>query len=210
MEFMDSYGFRQWAFQFTAVLFLVGGLAVIAVGVSLIVWSTGTLRFFVAMNRWVSTRRAFKPIEIPRDTSGLVQKYRRALAVALVAGGAFALYGLFAWFNARAVGFVFGLDMRPASVASWLVDSARWVLIVGNLAAMVIGIMLCFFSDAMGALEARGARWYSDRRLVKGGDTMNFSLDNWVAASPRFAGWIMTAAGVVLVSDIAMVLLGIH
>ncbi len=209
MEFIDSYGFRQWAFQFTAVLFLVGGFAVIAAGVGLIVRSAGTLRFFVAMNRWVSTRRAFKPIEIPRDTRELVQAHRRWLAVAIVVGAAFSLYGLGAWFDARAVGLAFGLDMQ-SSVISWLVESARWALVVGNLAAIVLGIMLGFFPGALAMLEARGGRWYSERQLVKGADAMNFSLDNWVAASPRFAGWIITVAGLVLVGDFGIVLLGVR
>ena len=198
MEFMDSFAFRQWVLQLSVVLFLVGGFAVLAVGVGLIVSSARTLRFFVAMNRWVSTRRAFKPIEVPRDTGKVVQEHRRWLAMAFVAGGAFALYGVATAFDARAVSFVFGLDARPSSVASWLVESFRWVLIVGNLAAIVIGIMLAFFPDALAALEARGGRWYSDRQLVKGADAMNLSLDNWVAASPRAAGGIMTLAGLFL------------
>lgn len=210
MEFIDSYAFRQWAFQFTVVLFLVGGLAVLAVGVGLIVARAGTLRFFVAMNRWVSTRRAFKPIEVARDTRQAVQRHRRWLAVVFIAGAAFALYGLATWFDARAVSFVFGLDPRPSSVASWLVESVRWVLIVGNLTAIVIGIMLGFFPDALAALEARGSRWYSDRQLVKGGDAMNLALDNWVAAFPRSAGWIITVAGLILVGDFGIMLSGIR
>lgn len=66
-----------------------------------------------------------------------------------------------------------------------LVESVRWVLIVGNLTAIVIGTILDLFPDALAALEARDDRWYSDRRLVKGADAMNLSLDNRVAAPPR-------------------------
>jgi hypothetical protein len=210
MEFIDSYAFQQWAVQFLAVLFLVGGLMTLAVGVGLIVCSAGTLRFLVAMNRWVSTRRAFKPMEIPRDTSQSVQKHRRWLTVVLIAGAAFAIYGLTTGFDAGAISFVFGLGTRPSSVASWLIESVRWVLIVGNLTAVVIGIMLGFFPEALAVLEARGGRWYSDRRLVKGADVMNLSLDNWVAASPRVAGWIITVAGLVLVGDFGLLLFGLR
>ena len=210
MEFIDSYAFRHWAVQFLVVLFLAGGLMALAVGVGLIVGSAGTLRFFVAMNRWVSTRRAFKPLEVPRDTRQAVQKHRRWLAAAFIAGAAYAIVGLAAGFDARAVSFVFGLDPRPSSVASWLVESVRWALIVGNLAAIVIGIMLGFFPGAVAALEARGGRWYSDRQLVKGADEMNLSLDNWVAASPRAAGWIITVAALVLLGDFGIVLFGVR
>lgn len=210
MEFIGNYAFQQWAIQFLVVLFLVGGLMTLAVGVGLIVGRAGTLRFFVSMNRWVSTRRAFKPIEVARDTRQAVQMHRRWLAVAFIAGAAFSIVGLATWFDARAVSFVFGLDTQPSSVASWLVESVRWVLIVGNLTAIVIGIMLGFFPDALAALEARGSRWYSDRQLVKGGDAMHLSLDNWVAASPRAAGWLITVAGLVLVGNYGIMLSGIR
>lgn len=204
MELIDSYAFQRWAVQFLVMLFLAGGLMAFVVGLGLIIDSAGTLRFFVAMNRWVSTRRAFMQLDGLRDTRRLVQKHRRWLAAVFVAGAAFALVGLVTGFDAKAVGFVFGLGTRPSSVASWLVESARWMLIVGNLTAIVVGIMLGFVPGALAALEARGGRWYSEQRLVKGADTMNLSLDNWVAASPRFAGWIITVAGLVLVGNFAI------
>jgi len=210
MEFIDSYAFQHWAGQFLVVLFLVASLVGLAVGVGLIVASAGTRRFLVVMNRWVSTRRAFKPIEVIRDTSQTVRKHRRWLAVVFIAGGAFSIFGLATWFDTRAAGIAFGLDMQPYSVASWLVESVGRVLIVGNLVAMVVGIMLGFFPAALDALEARGSRWYSDRQLVKGGDAMHLSLDDWVAASPRFAGWIIMAAGLVLAGEFGIMLSGMR
>ena len=37
---------------------------------------------------------------------------------------------------------------------------------------------------------------------------MNLTLDNWVAASPRSAGWLSTVAGLVLVGDFGIMLVG--
>ena len=210
MEYIHSAAFQHWAAQFLAVLFLVGGLAVFALGVGLIAGSAATLRFFAAMNRWVSTRRATRPLEVPHDTRPAVQKHRRWLAVVFVAGAAFAVYGLATGFDVRAVSHVLGLEARPFSTASWLIESIRWLLIAGNLVAIVIGIMLGFFPAALAALEARGGHWYSDRRLAKGADAMNFALDDWVAASPRAAGWIMTVAGLILAVDFGIVLFGVR
>lgn len=210
MEFIDSYALQHWGVRFLVVLFLVGGLVALAVGAGLIVCSAGTLRFLVAMNRWVSTRRVFGPTEGFHDTLLPAQKHRRWLAVVFIAGAAVAIYSLGTGFDARAVSLAFGLDTRPSSVASWLVDSVRWALIVGNLTAVVIGIVLGFFPDALAALEARGGRWYSYQRLVTGADAMNLSLDQWVAASPRAAGWVITVAGLVLVGDFGIVLFGVR
>lgn len=208
MEFIDNFAIQRWTVQFLVVLFLAGGLMTFAVGVGLIMGSAGTLRFFAAVNRWVSTRSVIGPVEDSSVAGRPVQKFRRWVAVAFIAGAAFALYGLATAFDAQEVSRAFGLDTWPTSAASWLAESARWVLIVGNLAAIVIGMILGFFPDALAALEVGGGRRYVFRRLVKGADTMNLSLDNWVAASPRAAGWVIAVAGLVLVGDFGIVLIG--
>jgi hypothetical protein len=208
LNFIDSFALQLWIFQFLVVLFLVGGIVTLAVGVGLIFGSDGTLRFLGAMNRWVSTRRVLSPIEGSRENGRPVQGHQRWLAVVFIAGAAFAIIGLGTGFDAGAVSHAFGLGTRPSSVAPWLVESARWTLIVGNLIAIVIGIGLGFFPDQLAALEARGVRWYSNRRLAAGANDMNLSLDDWVAASPRAAGWIISVAGLVLVGDFAFVWFG--
>ena len=211
MEFtsvFSSHTFQHWIVESLVVFFLVGGLALLAVGLSLSFHSTGTLQFLTSMNRWVSTRRSFKWAEIPRDTRQAVQKYRRWLAAIFIAGGAFALYGLATRVDDSAIIYFLRLDfMRPA-IAFWLIESVKWVLIVGNIAGLVVGIMLGFFPDALAALEGLGAHWYSDRKLAKGSNTMILTLDKWVAAFPRASGWIITAFAVFLIVTFGLMLTG--
>jgi len=206
LNFFTSNAFRAWAVQFIVVLFLVGGVVALAAGLCLAFNSAGALRFFDRLNLWVSTRRTFKPIEIPRDTTQVVYRYRRFLAVIFVAGGAFATFGLLKHFDAAAVIRLFGLDFFRPSFAGWVADSGRWVLIAGNLAGIVVGIMLGFFPDALMALEARGARWYSERKFARDREKMNLTLDGWVAQFPRTAGWIITFFALVLIGAYGMML----
>ena len=93
----------------------------------------------------------------------------------------------------------YGLNYFKPAFALWVVESVRWVLIVGNLAAIVVGILLAFYPQRLAALESGGARWYSERYVVKGRDEMNLTFDRWVTESPRASGWIMTLCGLVLV-----------
>lgn len=210
MEFINSHLFRQWAMQSLVVLFFVGGLVGLTVGACLIFYSERTLRFFDALNRWVSMSWVSKPLEIPRDTTQAVQKYRRWLAVFFIAGAVFSIFVLATKFDARAVISMFNLNTLRAPVASWLVESARWILIVGNLVAIAVGIMLGFFPAAISALEASGGRWYSEWRLVKGADTMNLSLDQWVAAFPRTTGVIFMLTTLILVGNFGFILFGLR
>jgi hypothetical protein len=201
MDMLGSYTFRMWAGQFLIIVFLLGGLLVFAVGAGLIVWNQGMQRVFVVLNRWVSTRRVLKPVEIPRDTTHLVQKYRRWLAAFFVVGACYSLYGLGTGFNERAFISLLGMDSWPQHFAAWLIDSLRWILLLGNAIAIVIGVMLAFFPEKMAALEIKGGRWFSDRKIAKGADTMKAPLDHWVVAHPRLAGWVIAVIGAMMVAD---------
>ncbi len=209
LNMMESQSVRLWLAQSIVVFFLIGGIFLLAVGVGLIVNSAGALRFFGSMNRWVSMRRASKPLEIPRDTRPVVQKYRYWLAVIFVAGGVFAIIGLVTQFNSGAVITLFSLQYLRPGFAAWLIDSFRWVLIVGNLTAIVAGIMLAFFPDTLTALEARGSHWYSERQAARGADTMHLTLDSWVAAYPRATGVIIAFYALALIGAFGLMLPGI-
>ena len=198
MDPLDSIAFRDWLARFLVVLFLTGAAGMLVAGLGLIFRSAATLRFFAGLNRWVSTRRTLRSFEIPRDTGPAVQKYRRLLGVIFIVGGIFAVYALATKYNARGAILLLGLDIFRLSFATWVVDSLRWVLIAGNVAWVVVGVMLVFFPDALVAVEARGARWFSERRIATKRDEMNLFLDGWVATHPRISGSIIVFFALVL------------
>lgn len=209
MEFlnmMGSQGVKLWLAQSTVIFFLVSGLALLAVGISLIVNSACTLRFFGSMNRWVSMRRVSKPLEIPRDTRQKVQQYRYWFAAIFVAGGTFAIFNLLTQFDAAAITFVLGLSFLKPSFSGWLIDSVRWLLILGNVLAIVAGILLAFSPATVVKLEARGSHWYSERQITKGADQLNLKLDAWVEAHPRPAGWGIVFFALALIGAFGLML----
>jgi hypothetical protein len=195
---MSSYSNLIWQllFQFFIVVVLVFGSIGFAVGIGLIISSARTLQFFHVMNRWVSIRGALKPAEIPRNTEQLSHQHRRWVGWALIAGGIFSTFGLAIRVNAAAVGAAFAKgDVIP--LVAIVAETLRWFLIVGSVAGVVIGCMLCFSPGALGTLEKYANQWFSSRRALRGGDDMHLSLDRLVEAQPRLAGWILacTALG---------------
>jgi hypothetical protein len=209
MEFlnmMGSHGVKLWLAQSTVIFFLLGGLVLLAVGISLIVNSSGALRFFGSMNRWVSMRRMSRPLEIPRDTRQAVQQYRYWFAAIFVAGGVFAVFSLLTQFDAAAIVFVLDLGFLKPSFSGWLIDSVRWLLVVGNLLAIVAGILLAFSPATVVKLEARGSHWYSERQVTKGADKLNLRLDAWVESHPRPAGWAIVFFALTLIGAFGLIL----
>jgi hypothetical protein len=186
----------QMLYQFFVVLVLVFAGVGVAVGIGLIVASAPTLRFSHAVNRWISTRGALRPVEIPRDTDGFSHRHRRWVGGALVAGGIFSAIGLAFGVDAAAVGATFakGDASRLVAIAA---GTLRWFLIAGSAAGVLVGLMLCFAPGGLARLEKRANQWVSGRQVLRGGDDMHLTLDSLVEAHPGTSGWILacTALG---------------
>jgi len=203
MQMLDSLAFWQWIVQVLVIFFFVGGLAGIAVGYGLFANSARTLTFLSTLNRWTSTRRVMKPVEILRNTTPVVQKYMRVFAAIFLVGGLYSLYALVAQFNTEAIILSLKLSTVHPQISGLLIDSARWILIVGNVAAVAVGIMMAFFPRQLIALDARGSKWFSARSMTQFGDQMHTPLDRWVAASPRAAGVVIAVGSLVIVVSFA-------
>jgi hypothetical protein len=198
---------QQLFVPFILMFFFVGGICCVAVGVGLILFSDNMLKFFSIMNRWITLRRVFRPIAIPRDIWPALQKYRRLVAFAIIGGAVFSLFNLLARIDTHAIATLFALRLRaPQPFVQWLVDSAWWLLVIGSALSIVVGAMLIFSPQPLATLEKASGRWISTRGLTKGGDTMHSSLDQWVAAHPRRAGWIVAVLAAIEVIDIGVLL----
>lgn len=187
MLHFNNYVIDQLLVPSAVLFFFIGGVAAAIIGIGLIMNSAAVFRLFEVMNYSVSTRLMSKPLAIPRDSSGLVWKYRRPVAAFFTIGAAFSLYGLIAQIDNAVVVATLKLNYHPV-VVLWVVESTRLFLIVGCTAALAVGILLGFFPEAMRTLETRASHWVSTRRLVPDADKMDLALDKWVAAFPRASG----------------------
>lgn len=209
MSFSNNSIVSQLVLPAVVMFFLVWSLIGAAIGAGLILARGRTFRLFGMMNRYVSTRHALKPLAMAHDIGQSVRKHRRLIGALFVLGAAYSLYSLVAWFDNAAIVYV--LDLRyPRRFVAWILESARWSLIVFSLFALVIGVMLGFFPHALGRLEAQANRWVSVRKLTMGVDTMDLTLDKWVEAYPRTAGSVILVAALYVAANAAILWLRFH
>lgn len=181
-------------FQFFITVVLVFATVGVAAGVGLIVASARTLRVFAVMNRWISTRGAFKALDQPRSTEQFSHRNRRWIGAGLMVGGLFAALGLLVGVNTEALSTTLARgDM--AKLLAMAAGTVKWFLFVGSVAGVAVGVMLCFFPDALGALERHTNRWVSMRRVTRGADDPHLTLDRLIEAHPASAGWILACTG---------------
>lgn len=207
---LNSLDFWQWIVHVLVLFFFIGGVVGAAVGIGLIFRSEQALKAFSTLNRWTSLRKATKPLEIPRDTTETVQKNRYLLGAVFVVCGAIVSYVLVVAYDPQAIIYVLKLNTLPAAYVAWLLDAMRLVLLLGNVAAIVVGILLAFFPAVLAGIETRGNRWYSERKFFKVGDVVHSPLDKLVATFPRRAGILIAIGSLILVGNFGILLFAIR
>lgn len=209
MPLSNEYLVAQLLIPAVVMFFLVWSLIGAAIGAGLIVCSAKVFRLFGMMNHYVSTRHGLKPLAMAHDIGQFVRKHRRLIGAFFVLGAAYCIYSLVAWFDNSAI--VSALHLRyPRQFVAWILESARWSLIVFSVFAIVIGVMLGYFPEALGRLEAQANRWVSVRKLTYGADTMYLTLDKLVEAYPRSAGSIILVAALYVAANAAILWFRFH
>lgn len=177
----------------TIVFALVGGAALgVLIGLLLLVDSPRVLRWNECLSRWISTREATAPLDASHDIKRYVYRTHRVVGLLVVAGALFALDVLTFGFQSGAVVRAFrGLGNQ--GMLGVAVDAARAFLILGNLAALAAGVVLCFRPSLLKGIEGWADRTYATRAASPALDRMHFEPDRWVARHPRTAGVLVLA-----------------
>ncbi|HKQ28720.1 MAG TPA: hypothetical protein VJT77_08980 [Burkholderiales bacterium] len=181
----------------TAVLVLFAtSLLGIAVGLGLLLRSTTMLGFVRQMNRWVSTRQALKPLEVPVRLPA-IDAGARWLALILIAVGAYATLVLLR-------------VEAPPSLAGLALDALKWSVVAGSMISVVVGLFLLFIPRVWRKVEARANRWYSTRHLQLAADRLYMPLERVAEAFPRAAGAVVLILSLVAALASGLILVARH
>lgn len=185
---------------------LCGSLAGLLLGACLLLRPERTLAAMRGMNRWVSSRRAIKPLEVPRTALQQTRGRRLWLGLVLAAVGAYALIVLVWNLDPGRVAAALAADPRysPAGV---VLESGRWILVAGSSVCIAIGLMMAFAPRALESLEAWSNRWVSSRQALQGADTMYVPFDRLAERFPRaFAILLLVLSAAACASSVVLLL----
>jgi hypothetical protein len=201
---MTSWSFVERIIVPTVMLcLLAGGLAGVVFGFALALRSGPTLQFIARMNRWVSTREALKPLEVPRHIEPTPESpYRRLLGALFIVGGGLTIYFLLTRLETARL-----VDAKRALGLAIVLDATKTIFIIGGAFALIVGALMAFWPRRLTALEERLNRWYSTRRLVAAEERMLTPLEPHVEAHPRAAGWLIVVASLAIVLAMAWLLM---
>lgn len=185
------------------VFFLVGAVLGLALGVTLLFDSARALRWNERLSRWISTREAAQRFDRPRDIKRFVYRMHRVIGVLVVAGSLYCLDVLTFGFAPGALARAFR-DLGSQSLLELTFESVRLFLLIGNVAALGAGVVLCFRPSLLKGVELWADRVYGARGDAPALDEMRLQVDQWVGRNPRLAGALVLAGSAFIVFSLGI------
>lgn len=183
-----------------SLVFFLGGAAVaLVVGLWMIVNVSSLFKFNQYLGRWFSTRQMFRPMTAPIKSEPFIYHHHRIIGMLIVLASAYVLYNVAFQLESTAVQRLFlGSDYKNHSLG-WVVDGLFWVLALGSLVALVVGIYLFIRPSLLKGVEVWGNKWMSTRRSTKVLEIMRTGPEPVIAAHPRIIGILIVLASVYIV-----------
>jgi hypothetical protein len=187
------------------VFLLVGSVFALAAGLLLLFDSDRAFRISERMNRWVSTRSLLRPLEEQRSIARPLYRMHRLVGALICAGALYALIVLATPYGGLAITkSLSGLGPKP--LVSWLSESLRIALVLGNVGALIFGIVFIVRPSALKGFEAWADRRISARQAAKPIEQVRLGTDTFARQHPRLLGSIVTLGSLYVMMNLAFVL----
>src|SRR3989338_1121291 len=182
--------FNQVFLYYVFVFFIFFSAFSFIVGVGLAVRNATMLQFFDFMNKWVSTRKAIKPLDTPHFVEPLLLRQPKRLGIGIILGAAASIFLLMRVDADAILPLFFG--PFPYSTARILANFTESFLLVGNGVCLAVGLLVLFFPRLLSRIEAYTDKWYTLRKQTRPLHQMHLGIDRWVLAHPTVSGVTMS------------------
>jgi hypothetical protein len=188
------------------IFLLLGAVFALAAGLLLVISSDTAFRISERMNRWVSTRAAIRPLEQHHSIARPLYRMHRLVGAMICAGALYSLIVLGMPSGESAI--VKSLSsLGPQRFSAWLSESLRYVLLVGNLGALLFGLVFIVRPSALKSLEAWADRRVSARKSTKPLEVSRLTADVFMRAHPRLVGSVVIAGSLYVLVNLGYALL---
>ena len=188
------------------VFLLIGSVFALLAGLLLLFRSDLAFRIAERMNRWVSTRSSLRPLEEQHSIARPLYRLHRLVGTLICVGALYALAVLGSPSGGMAITKALS-TIGPKYLASWVSDSLRIILLVGNFGALLFGLVFIVRPSALKRLEGWADRRISARQATKPLEEVRLSTDRFVRSHPRLVGLLVVAGSLYVMINLGYVLL---
>lgn len=172
-------------------------------GLWLLISPNGFARLEAMAGAPFSLRRGLRPFDISRNIDRYFYRHHQAIGLLVITASIFTLYR--AMFDIVPGKVATSLILQyPPVVAEWLVTSLQYALLLGNLFAIIIGLVIYVRPSALKDFEARANRWFTARKKTLWLKTRLGPSTGYLRNQPRALGIIILVLSTYLISMISI------
>lgn len=193
----------------TALIVTIGGCVLaMLLGLLLLLAPTAYLAISLRLNKWVSTRRSMRPMEIPRNQEALLYRHHRLFGLLIVTGAIYTLnYFLLDYDRQLAFNTLLKELKIEAFTLDWALDAVMFFLMLGNVFVLIIGSVIFIRPSLLKGVEAWGNTWVSTRHTTRFLDNSYSGVDSVTARHPRFVGGFLLLGGLYVLGMLGVYLI---
>jgi hypothetical protein len=180
-----------------ALIITIGG-CIIAIVLALLLLFLPDFYLAVSqrLNKWVSTRRTLKPMEIPRNQERRIYRHHRLFGLLVSIGAIYTLSYFMLNYDPQYVQHSLQqhVQLQPIML-EWLLDAGSIILMLTNLFVLVIGVVVFIRPSLLKNFEAWSNKWISTRHASRFLDNNYSGIERYTAQHPRLMGGFLLLGG---------------
>jgi hypothetical protein len=168
------------------VFFIIASIFSFIVGIGLATRSNRMLHFYSFMSKAYSARRVLKPLTTPHYIEPEVFSHPALFGVFITLGALVSFIFLYGVDPAVFQPVYFGtFDLRASAMLAF----NTWVILLfGNAACVVLGLIVLFFPRRLSSLESYVDTWFKTHRKDRPLYLARIEVEPWVLAHPTVSG----------------------
>ena len=190
---MNNHALQIWMTSFLFIL----GLLVTAVGLWMLISPQQFLKTGMLLSKWVGTEGYFTSLDKPHYQERVFYKHHRVVGGMIVLGAAYTLAVLLKVDMETIRPNLFNRNF--SNVTDWLYSAAHFLIVGGNILAIVFGIVMFTRPSMLKNLEERMNKWIPTEEKLKKLDEIHNMPANILPGKPRLWGLIVILCGLYIV-----------
>lgn len=202
---MEAYTSVLLPILFDAALTLAAIAAVIGVLTSLwlLLFPDSFAKFEAAASRSFSLRRTLRPLEISRNIDRHIYRHHKLFGLLVILASTYTIYSILFSMPSRIDTFI---SVRfPPLAAEWILNTLNLFLLLGNLFAIIIGLVIHTRPSALKDFEARANRWVTLRRQTRWLENRIPFPERLTRTQPRLTGFVLLIFSIYLMSLVSII-----
>jgi hypothetical protein len=191
----------------TFLIFIVIGCIVsLLVGLWMLMKPDTTLRLNQYFNRWFATDKLTAVFNSRHNVENVLHRHHRLVgALVLIGAMYYLLYGLLFAFRSKDLTAVL-FQSASAPVTGWLATAVVYVLGVGNVLAVVVGIGLLLRPNLLARFEAWANKLVGSDKLQQVLDAMYMQPDVLIVRHIRLVGFLIVGGSIYALASFGIAL----